>query len=128
MTRQFPRNVIIEIPQYYALFEEYFKGDLPVRADFDELIRQLVYAFMNYPFSHVMDYVGVSLPELHLMRDKRWVSDPASQNKLSLVTAEIATKLYSFFVKADVVDYDGTLPYTPRNIHKDIMLLDYVCG
>jgi hypothetical protein len=128
MTRQFPPNVIVEMPQYYAIFEQYFQKDLPVREDFDELIRQIVYGLMNYPFQHVMDHIGATLPETHLMRDQRWTVDSASLNKLSLVAGEITAKLYGFFIKADLVDDDGTLPYTPRNIHKDIMLLNFVNG
>lgn len=128
MSRKFPLNVIVNIPQYYAIFEQYFAPNLPQRADFDELIRQMVYGLMNYPWAHVMQHIGATWPDTHLMRDKRWDQDPASLNKLSLAATEITVKFYQFLVNANLVDFDGTIPYTPRNIHPDIMVLDYVSG
>jgi hypothetical protein len=128
VTRKFPLNVIVEVPRYYAIFEEYFQGAVPDRADFDELLRQIVHGLMNYPFAYVMDHIGVTLPDPNLMRDKRWHQDHASLNKLSLAAGDITAMLYRFFNSANLVGDDGTLPYTPRNIHPDIMLLDYVSG
>ena len=128
VTRRFPLNVILEVPQYYAIFRQYFPGTLPDREDFDEVLRQVLHALLNHPWDYVLAHIGVTIPEPHLMRDVSLDKEPDRTNQLVLATADIAAALCRFFKSADFFDVNGTLPYTPRNIHSDIMLLDYVSG
>jgi len=127
--RPFPRSVILEVPPYYALFQRCLNIQLPLPVeDFQEVMRQLIYEHMNYPADKVRLAVGFLIPDVNLMRDPRLRVDPVLVSQLFLATEALAAMLCSHFKFHDLVDVDGTVPYTPRNIHHDIVILDYVTG
>jgi hypothetical protein len=124
--KNFPKAAILPIAHHRTRYMLSFPGSAVGKEDFEETMRQIFNEFLNYPVEEVFEKVGSTIPDVHRMREVCFQNDPHRVKQLTQVTAAITAELILELKRHDLIDVNGTVPYSPLNFFYDTVILGYL--